>query len=85
MGATLYPVVPGHEIVGQVTRVGDQVSRYKVGDTVGVGCFVDSCGYCQNCQEHQEQYCEHGNSQTYNSFYKIRKPSPMEGMLAILW
>lgn len=66
-GGTMYPVVPGHEIVGTVTRTGDQVSRFKVGDTVGVGCFVDSCGHCTNCEEHNEQYCENGNSGTYNS------------------
>ena len=70
---TMYPVVPGHEIVGIVTRIGDQVSRYKVGDTVGVGCFVDSCGHCNNCNENNEQYCENGNSQTYNSLLQDKK------------
>jgi uncharacterized zinc-type alcohol dehydrogenase-like protein len=72
-GATMYPVVPGHEIVGKITRVGEGVSQFKVGDTVGVGCFVDSCGHCQNCIEHQEQYCEEGVSQTYNSFLQDKK------------
>ncbi|WP_432708648.1 NAD(P)-dependent alcohol dehydrogenase [Pedobacter sp.] len=72
-GGTMYPVVPGHEIVGTVTRVGQQVSRFKVGDTVGVGCFVDSCGHCKNCNNHQEQYCENGNSQTYNSLLQDKK------------
>lgn len=72
-GGTMYPVVPGHEIVGKVTRIGDKVSRFKVGDTVGVGCFVDSCGHCGNCLEHNEQYCENGNSQTYNSFLQDKK------------
>ena len=72
-GGTMYPVVPGHEIVGTVTRIGDQVSRYKVGDTVGVGCFVDSCGHCNNCNENNEQYCENGHSQTYNSYLQDKK------------
>ncbi|PYF68894.1 NAD(P)-dependent alcohol dehydrogenase [Pedobacter nutrimenti] len=70
---TMYPVVPGHEIVGKVTRVGDKVSRFKVGDTVGVGCFVDSCGHCRNCAQDNEQYCENGHSQTYNSLLQDKK------------
>jgi len=64
---TVYPCVPGHEIVGKVVRVGDHVSKFKVGDTVGVGCMVDSCRECQYCQEGLEQYCEPGNTGTYNS------------------
>jgi len=72
-GGTKYPIVPGHEIVGTVTRVGEQVSRFKVGDTVGVGCFVDSCGHCTNCKEDNEQYCENGVSGTYNSFLQDKK------------
>ncbi len=72
-GGTMYPVVPGHEIVGKVTRVGANVSRFKEGDTVGVGCFVDSCGHCRNCAEDNEQYCENGHSQTYNSFLQDKK------------
>lgn len=72
-GGTMFPVVPGHEIVGSVTRIGEMVSRFKVGDTVGVGCFVDSCGHCRNCNEHNEQYCENGNSQTYNSLLQDKK------------
>lgn len=72
-GRTTYPVVPGHEIVGKVTRVGKEVRRYKTGDTVGVGCFVDSCGHCRNCQEDKEQYCENGVSQTYNSLLQDKK------------
>ena len=66
-GGTIYPVVPGHEIVGKVTRVGSDVTKHKIGDTVGVGCFVDSCGHCNNCKEDLEQYCENGHTQTYNS------------------
>ena len=66
-GGTVYPAVPGHEIVGTVTRVGANVSRFKEGDTVGVGCFVDSCMHCSNCEADLEQYCENGNTQTYNA------------------
>ena len=69
----MYPVVPGHEIVGKVTRVGSGVSKFKIGDTVGVGCFVDSCGHCNNCKDHQEQYCENGHTQTYNSYSQDKK------------
>lgn len=65
-GGTVFPCVPGHEIVGKVTRVGDKVSKFKVGDTVGVGCMVDSCGHCHSCDEGHEQYCENGFVGTYN-------------------
>ena len=64
---TRYPCVPGHEIVGHVTAVGADVSRFKVGDTVGVGCLVDSCGHCRSCAEGLEQFCERGMIGTYNS------------------
>jgi alcohol dehydrogenase (NADP+) len=63
---TLYPCVPGHEIVGHVTAVGAEVTGFKVGDTVGVGCLVDSCGQCGACGEGLEQYCERGMVGTYN-------------------
>ena len=63
---TLYPCVPGHEIVGHVSAVGDAVSGFKVGDTVGVGCMVGSCGHCGSCEEGLEQYCEKGMIGTYN-------------------
>ncbi|KAA0991956.1 NAD(P)-dependent alcohol dehydrogenase [Dyadobacter aurulentus] len=66
-GGTIYPCVPGHEIVGEIIRVGDHVSKFKVGDIVGVGCMVDSCRECQYCQEGLEQYCEPGMTGTYNS------------------
>ncbi|HYD60804.1 MAG TPA: NAD(P)-dependent alcohol dehydrogenase [Noviherbaspirillum sp.] len=65
-GNTVYPVVPGHEIIGRVTRVGDQVTRFKEGDLVGVGCMVDSCQRCSACAEGLEQYCENGFVGTYN-------------------
>jgi uncharacterized zinc-type alcohol dehydrogenase-like protein len=63
---TLYPCVPGHEIVGPVTAVGAHVDRFKVGDIVGVGCMVDSCQHCASCDEGLEQYCENGFTPTYN-------------------
>jgi uncharacterized zinc-type alcohol dehydrogenase-like protein len=63
---TLYPCVPGHEIVGRVSAVGAHVSGFKVGDLVGVGCIVDSCGHCSACAENLEQYCEPGMTGTYN-------------------
>ena len=63
---TVYPCVPGHEIVGVVAEVGANVTRYKVGDRVGVGCMVDSCRHCPSCLEGLEQYCENGNTGTYN-------------------
>jgi len=68
-GATpaLFPMVPGHEIVGRVKQVGKQVTRFKVGDTAGVGCFVDSCGECDPCRRGLEQFCEKGAAWTYNS------------------
>lgn len=64
---TLYPCVPGHEIVGHVTAVGSAVTKFKAGDTVGVGCLVDSCQHCGSCADGLEQYCENGFTATYNS------------------
>ncbi|HEX9947261.1 MAG TPA: NAD(P)-dependent alcohol dehydrogenase [Allosphingosinicella sp.] len=64
---TLFPCVPGHEIVGHVTAVGDQVTGFAVGDTVGVGCMVDSCRHCAPCARGLEQYCTPGATLTYNS------------------
>lgn len=63
---TLYPCVPGHEIVGRVIAIGERVNKFKVGDLAGVGCMVDSCGHCHPCQEGEEQYCESGFLGTYN-------------------
>ena len=65
--STTYPCVPGHEIVGKIVRVGDHVNKFKVGDLAGVGCMVDSCRECEYCREGLEQYCEVGNTGTYNS------------------
>lgn len=66
-GNSIYPIVPGHEIVGRVSQVGSSVSSFSIGDTVGVGCMVDSCQDCQNCHAHEEQFCEKGCILTYNS------------------
>jgi uncharacterized zinc-type alcohol dehydrogenase-like protein len=63
---TLFPCVPGHEIVGKVTAVGGGVTKFKVGDVVGVGCMVDSCQHCASCDEGLEQYCDNGFVGTYN-------------------
>jgi uncharacterized zinc-type alcohol dehydrogenase-like protein len=64
---TTYPCVPGHEIVGRIVTVGDHVSKFKTGDLAAVGCMVDSCRECEYCKEGLEQYCEQGNTGTYNS------------------
>ena len=64
---TLFPCVPGHEIVGRVSSVGSEVTKFKVGDTVGVGCMVNSCQHCGSCADGLEQYCENGITFTYNS------------------
>lgn len=65
-GGSIFPMVPGHEIAGVVTAVGDDVTRFSVGDRVGVGCMVDSCGECEYCAAGEEQFCVKGNVQTYN-------------------
>jgi uncharacterized zinc-type alcohol dehydrogenase-like protein len=64
---TTYPCVPGHEIVGKVTRVGSDVKQFRAGDMVGVGCMVDSCRTCPSCREGFEQFCEPGATFTYNA------------------
>jgi uncharacterized zinc-type alcohol dehydrogenase-like protein len=65
-GGSIFPMVPGHEIAGVVTAVGPEVQRFAVGDRVGVGCMVDSCGECEYCRAGEEQFCVKGNVQTYN-------------------
>jgi uncharacterized zinc-type alcohol dehydrogenase-like protein len=75
-GGSIYAMVPGHEIVGRVTRVGPQVKKLKVGDPAGVGCMVDSCRECQSCREGEEQYCDRGETVlTYNSRFKDGTPT----------
>jgi uncharacterized zinc-type alcohol dehydrogenase-like protein len=65
--ASIYPMVPGHEIVGRVSKVGSEVTKFKEGDFAGIGCFVDSCRECGACHDGIEQYCIKGSAQTYNS------------------
>jgi uncharacterized zinc-type alcohol dehydrogenase-like protein len=66
-GGAIFPMVPGHEIVGTVSRVGRDVKTFKAGDRAGVGCMVNSCGECVNCRDGEEQYCTKGANYTYNS------------------
>ena len=66
-GGAIFPMVPGHEIVGTVTGVGSRITKFKVGDLAGVGCLVNSCGTCANCADGEEQYCTTGATFTYNS------------------
>ena len=72
-GGSFFPMVPGHEIVGRVTKVGKDVTNFKVGDLAGVGVFVDSCRVCENCKDDLQQYCEQGMSGTYNGYERDGK------------
>ncbi len=72
-GGAMYPLVPGHEIVGVVSKVGSKVKKFKEGDLAGVGCFVDSCRECHSCKEGLEQYCEVQNVGTYSSYERDGK------------
>ncbi|KAB7669941.1 NAD(P)-dependent alcohol dehydrogenase [Bacillus sp. B1-b2] len=74
-GAVNYPLVPGHEIAGIVTEIGSEVTKYQVGDRVGVGCMVDSCKECVNCLKGEEQYCLKGNIPTYAGVDKYGEPT----------
>ncbi|QKW06594.1 NAD(P)-dependent alcohol dehydrogenase [Streptomyces sp. NA04227] len=74
-GAGIFPMVPGHEIAGVVAEVGPAVTRYAVGDRVGVGCFVDSCRVCEYCEQGLEQYCVQGMTPTYNGRDKNGEPT----------
>ncbi|NNB08657.1 NAD(P)-dependent alcohol dehydrogenase [Pseudomonas fragi] len=76
-GFATYPLMPGHEIIGKVTAIGDKVTKHKVGDLVGVGCMVDSCRTCSACKEDLEQYCLEGMTQTYAS------PDRIDGTLTM--
>jgi alcohol dehydrogenase (NADP+) len=69
-GGTIYPCVPGHEIVGRITAVGSHVTKFTVGQVAGIGCLVDSCRECNNCKEGLEQYCSNGMVGTYNGMEK---------------
>lgn len=72
--STTFPIVPGHEIVGRITEVGSAVTEFKVGDLAGVGCMVDACGSCPDCQDHQEQFCD-------NSVFTYNSPDPHTGKM----
>lgn len=74
-GTGIFPMVPGHEIAGVVSEVGPGVTRYSVGDRVGVGCFVDSCRECEYCEQGLEQYCVNGSTATYNGRDKNGDPT----------
>lgn len=69
-GGTMYPIVPGHEIVGRVSRIGSEVRKFKVGDIAAVGCIVDSCGKCEYCKDDLQQFCDEGVTYSFNSVDK---------------
>jgi hypothetical protein len=73
-GWSIYPMVPGHEIVGRVIEVGSEVTRFKTGDAVAVGCMIDSCQHCDQCRKGEEQLCREGNTLTYNGQDRITQP-----------
>jgi uncharacterized zinc-type alcohol dehydrogenase-like protein len=75
-------MVPGHEIVGRVMAVGSDVKKFREGDLVGVGCFIDSCRTCPNCEAGEEQYCENGMHATYNGYEKDKKTPTYGGYSA---
>lgn len=74
-GGSIYPMVPGHEIVGRITKVGNEVKTFKVGELAGVGCFVDSCRTCPSCMANEEQFCDTGMVGTYNARDKNGNPT----------
>ncbi len=78
-GGSIFPMVPGHEITGIVSKVGSKVTKYKTGDKVGVGCFVDSCRKCNSCSKGLEQYCTQGMVTTYNGIEKDGKTTTQGG------
>jgi len=74
-GGSIFPMVPGHEIVGRITKTGAHVKNFKIGELAGIGCFVDSCRTCPSCLANEEQYCETGMVGTYNGLDKEGKPT----------
>jgi uncharacterized zinc-type alcohol dehydrogenase-like protein len=78
-GPAIFPMVPGHEIAGVVTSVGASVTKFKVGDHIGVGVFIDSCGKCVQCNKGLQQYCEEGMTGTYNGYERDGKTVAMGG------
>ena len=81
-GPSIYPIVPGHEVVGKVVAIGSHVTKFKVGQTTGVGVFVDSCRECPSCKAGQEQYCDDDMTATYNDFYRDGKTQTFGGYSA---
>ncbi len=81
-GQSKFPMVPGHEIIGKVGKVGSAVKKWKVGDTVGVGCFVDSCRQCEPCRAGEEQYCDQAPTFTYNAYERDGKTMTQGGYSA---
>lgn len=79
-GGSIFPMVPGHEIIGRVTAVAPGVTRFKVGDAVAVGCMVDSCQHCRPCRLGEEQYCTEGMTATYNGRDRVTD-EPTQGGL----
>jgi uncharacterized zinc-type alcohol dehydrogenase-like protein len=78
-GPAIFPMVPGHEIVGRVTKIASGVTKFKVGDLIGVGVFVDSCRKCESCKAGLEQYCVEGMTGTYNTYERDGKTVAMGG------
>ena len=74
-GGSSYPMVPGHEILGRISKVGEKVTKFSVGELAGVGCFIDSCRTCPSCLISEEQYCDNGTVGTYNSIDKQGNPT----------
>jgi uncharacterized zinc-type alcohol dehydrogenase-like protein len=72
-GNSIFPMVPGHEIVGRISKIGSGVTKFKVGELAAVGCLVDSCRKCENCKDGLEQYCLNGSSPTYNGLEQDKK------------
>ena len=78
-GSAIFPMVPGHEIVGIITAMGSAVTKFAIGDRVGVGVFIDSCGLCDNCLAGEQQYCLEGMTGTYNGYERDGKTVAMGG------
>jgi uncharacterized zinc-type alcohol dehydrogenase-like protein len=83
-GGSLYPMVPGHEIIGKVTGIGSNITSFKVGQMAGVGVMVDSCRTCKNCQQKLEQYCEEGMTGTYNGMERDGKTLAQGGYSSMI-
>src|SRR5690349_3013797 len=83
-GNSIYPMVPGHEIVGRIKKVGEQVKKFSPNDIGAVGCLVDSCRECDNCKQGMEQYCQNGPVGTYNSYEKDGKTPTYGGYSKVI-